>query len=103
MKPVSPVIPGLEKYEVEIAKDQDEYGTLPALPMNGGEYILTSWKLTWRDRFFALVTGDIYLSIWTFGRSVQPVLLEAGYPENACRELAATEGGARQIWRGKNA
>lgn len=80
MKPQSPVIPGLEEYEVKIAESQDEYGTLPALFVNGDEHIVTRWHLTWRERIVAFINGDIYLSIWRFGRPVQPVMMDVDEP-----------------------
>lgn len=80
MQPISPVVPGLEEHEIKIAESQDEYGTLPALPVDG-HYLVTRWRLTWRERLTALVNGDIYLFIWNFGGAVQPVQLAIDEPQ----------------------
>lgn len=81
MKPISPIIPGYEDLEVRIAEDQDEYETLPALPLDHGQRILTRWRLTWRERFTALFNGDIYLHVWTFGNPIQPLFMEVDEPQ----------------------
>ena len=79
MKPISPVIPGLEPFEIKIAEDQPEYETLPALKLHDGT-LVTRWRLTWRERLVALFNGDIYLHVWTFGKPLQPVYLEVDEP-----------------------
>lgn len=60
---------------VEIAKDQPQYQTLPALVYNDGK-ILTEWKLTEDEREAILRGENIRLWIWTFGRPLQPIALE---------------------------
>ena len=105
MKPISPIIPGLEEYEIKIAENQDEYETLVALPVNGPpndpEYIVTRWKMTWRERFLAFIHGDIYLSVWTFGRPLQPLMMDAGLPpeflSNAAMTAAAVDKEATNV------
>jgi hypothetical protein len=81
VKPVSPVIPGLEFAEIKIAEDQDEYGTLPALSIDNGERIVTRWTLSWRERLRVIFKGNIYLHVWRFGQPLQPVLLETTTPD----------------------
>lgn len=81
MKPVSPVIPGLEDYEVKIAENQDEYETLPALPVDDGRQIVTRWRLSFRERIVALINGNIYLHNYTFRQPLQPVFLEVDEPK----------------------
>lgn len=80
MKPVSPVIPGHTLPEIVFAKDQPEYQPLPAFRDHDG-YVLTRWRMTWRERLRVLFTGDIYLSLLTFGRPLQPVLLFTEKPK----------------------
>jgi hypothetical protein len=77
MKPISPVIAGVD--EIRIAEDQPEYETLPAIRTADG-YLISRWQLTWRERLVVLFNGDIYLWCLTFGRPVQPVILEVDPP-----------------------
>lgn len=81
MKPVSPVIEGLQHEEVIIAKDQPQYLPLPALPVNYGEIIITRWRMTWRERLAVFLGGDIFLLIWRFQNPLQPVKLEVNAPK----------------------
>ncbi|QQS33529.1 MAG: hypothetical protein IPM50_02795 [Acidobacteriota bacterium] len=76
MKPVSPIVKGCEDHEIRIAENQDEYETLPALPVDHGQRILTRWSLTWRERLTLLFKGNVYLHVWTFGRPIQPLYME---------------------------
>jgi hypothetical protein len=80
MKALSPIVPGFESEEIIFAKDQPQYLQLPALPVDGGQKIITRWRLTWRERLSILFTGDLYLWVWTFGRPLQPVALETAKP-----------------------
>lgn len=73
MTPTSPVIPGLERMERVYAKNQPEYIPLPALPLPGADGIITRWRLTWWERLKILWTGNLYLSVLTFGRPLQPL------------------------------
>lgn len=82
MTPQTPVVPGLEEYEIKIAESQDEYGTLPAIPVDN-EYMVSRWRLTWRERLIAFLQGDVYLSVWTFGHPMQPVMLQVDEPHLA--------------------
>lgn len=78
MKPVSPVVDGID--EVKIAENQEQYETLPAIITDEG-YVISRWKLTWRERLVLLFNGDIYLWMLTFGRPVQPVILDVDPPK----------------------
>ena len=71
MIPASPVVPGREHEEVVLGKDQPQYLALPALPIENG--IVTRWKLSWGERLCILWTGDLYLSVLTFGQRLQPL------------------------------
>lgn len=51
MKPVSPVIPGLESYEILLAKDQPQYQPLPTLVVEGDERrMISRWEFTGEER-----------------------------------------------------
>lgn len=79
MQPVSPVIPGLELPEVVYAKDQPEYNPLPVFKDENGT-VVSRWRLTWRERLCVLLRGDVYLTVMTFNRPLQPVRLETEPP-----------------------
>lgn len=91
MKPISPVIPGLEEYEIKIAENQPEYETLSALPIDDGQRIISRWRLTLRERLTLLLNGDLYLHTWTFGSPLQPVYLEVTEPELLVENRMNTE------------
>ena len=67
--------------EVIFAKNQPPYLPLPAVQV-GDEAgtIITRWRMTWRERIAAAWRGDVYLSIMTFGRPLQPVLVSIDSP-----------------------
>ncbi len=79
MQPVSPVVPGLNLQEIVFAKDQPEYFPLPAYRSEDG-YVVTRWKLTLCERIRVLLRGDIWLSVLTYNRPLQPVKLETEAP-----------------------
>lgn len=81
MTPQSPVVPGLEQHEIKIAENQDEYETLPALPVHDGDVVITRWNLTFLERLRLLFNGNLYLWIWRFRQPLQPVLLSVDKPE----------------------
>lgn len=74
MQPVSPVIPGLDAFELVIAKDQPEYQPLPALVTDVGQ-VTTRWEFTQEERDLIAAGGDVFLSMQTYGHSLQPVML----------------------------
>lgn len=77
-KPVSPVIPGYDQFEVIYAKNQPQYGQLPALLTSEtkGTY-LTRWELTDEEVAAIISSKSVYLFISTFGNPLQPVLIAA--------------------------
>lgn len=77
MHPVSPVIAGC--HQTLIAENQPEYETLPAI-VTGDGYVISRWHLSWRERLVVLFNGNIFLSCLTFGRPVQPVILDVEPP-----------------------
>lgn len=86
MKPVSPIIPGLEEEEIVIAKDQEEYKPLPALKVADG-YILTRWEFTEKDIENIQKTNSLYLYMLVGDGPVTPILLQTEHPIPAEQEL----------------
>jgi hypothetical protein len=86
MKPATPVIPGLKLTVTTFANDQPEYPQLPAFRDENG-VVLTRWRLTWGERFRILLSGNLWLTVRTFGRPLQPVKLSAGPSELIVRDL----------------
>lgn len=82
MKPVSPVFKPCD--EITIGANQSPYTPLPAVPLGDIEgTILTRWHLSWRERLTALIHGDVYLFVMTFGGKLQPMSLQVERPEAA--------------------
>jgi len=72
MKPIP-----FKKQNIEIAKDQDEYLTLPArILQNREQEVVSCWKLSWRELLNLIFTRRIWLSCWTFGNPLQPIRME---------------------------
>jgi hypothetical protein len=69
-----PVIDGLEKYEVVLAKDQPEYNPLRVLPslQHTGER-MSRWTLTDKQREAVANGADIFIEILTFNGPMQPI------------------------------
>lgn len=80
MQPENPVLPGHE--QMMFAADQPEYFPLPAIRLESREgEVITRWKPN-AEELAALNNGEsVYLSIWTFGRSLQPINLRVATPE----------------------
>lgn len=96
MNPVSPIIPGENLPEVVYAKDQPEYRPLPVFRDTDGA-VLSRWKLSWRERFRVLPSGDIYLWVLTFNHPLQPVMLQTERPRmTSDAEVAAIGTFARK-------
>lgn len=75
MKPIS-----FEQTNCMVAKNQDEYLTLPAHhdPENG---ILTScWKLSVDEIEIIKETGIIWFQQWTFNENMQPIMMTIENP-----------------------
>ena len=82
MQPVSPVVPDICHFgvsdplrqifkEIVIAKDQPQYIPLPAIIAK--PYVFTRWKLSWRERLRILFSGNLWLTVLTFGNPLQPI------------------------------
>jgi hypothetical protein len=75
---VSPVIPGFEHLEIPVAEDQEEYETLPMLPLNDkNQNILTRWKFTPEELEFIAKNGYVHVYTMTFGHKIQPMYVSA--------------------------
>lgn len=79
MRPVSPIVPGLDLPVTNFAETQDEYNTLPAYKQQDGT-VLTRRRLTWKERLHIFVRGDLHLFTLTFNRPLQPVNLQVERP-----------------------
>ncbi len=84
MRSISPVIPGMDLEETVFAKHQPQYNPLPAVMVDGR--VISRWKLTWRERFKLLVTGNLWLTLLTFGQPLQPILIEIDSPKRYLEE-----------------
>lgn len=62
------------------AKDQPQYIPLPAIKSQYGT-VITKWKLTWKERFRILLTGELGVLIKTFNDPIQPIKLIANINE----------------------
>jgi hypothetical protein len=68
MKPIE-----FPEQNVVFAKDQPEYQPLPAFRNDGGMGEVTScWRLSFRERLRILFTGNLWVSLATFGRPLTP-------------------------------
>lgn len=92
MTPVSPVIS--EEYadrEAVYAKNQPEYIPLPVIRSSEG-VVLSRWKITESERQAVSEGADVFLSVWTFNRSLRPVRLEIGECDRDLAAIAADMG-----------
>lgn len=80
MKPVSPVIPGMDLVEIVWAKDQPPYNPLATVVVDHGVRTISHWKLTWRERLRIFFTGDLWHTQLNFGMALQPILMETENP-----------------------
>ncbi len=67
-------------YNVIYAENQsDDYLPLPACRFKEGE-VITCWKLSFVERLNILFKGKLWLSVLTFNRRLQPLLLTIKKP-----------------------
>ena len=68
MKPIR-----FKEVNIEFAKDQPEYNTLPAYRDQGqqGE-VITCWKLSFKERFRILFGANIWLCLLSFHKPLTP-------------------------------
>jgi hypothetical protein len=80
MQPENPVIPGHE--QLVFGGSQPEYFNLPAIRLDSREgEVITRWKPSAEELALLNDGGSLFLHVWTFGRSLQPINLYAGTPE----------------------
>ncbi|HWQ97243.1 MAG TPA: hypothetical protein VN538_03995 [Clostridia bacterium] len=71
-----PVVDGLEKHEVVYAKDQPEYLPLRCLrSVSADVKVMSRWTLTPEQRKAVAEGADIFLTLFTFGQPLQPIIL----------------------------
>ncbi|MBU2685696.1 MAG: hypothetical protein KKF27_20835 [Gammaproteobacteria bacterium] len=76
---------------VTFAEDQPEYLPLPALKMPDGQ-VISCWNLTIIERLKVLLTGKIWLSVLTFNKPLQPLLMATDKP------FKIEKGGAKKCF-----
>jgi hypothetical protein len=64
-----------KEQNVVYAKDQPEYLPLPAYKSKDG-VVVCCWELSFKERLRVLITGKLWISMLTFNKPLQPVLLE---------------------------
>jgi hypothetical protein len=70
-----------KEVNVTFAKDQPEYLPLPAYRWNDSMGKITCcWKLSFFERLVILFTGNLWHSVLTFNKPLQPQLLEIKKP-----------------------
>ena len=77
MKPVK-----FKHANTEFAKDQPEYGTLPALRIDGPEgHVISCWKLSLWERIRILFFGCMWLNLISFNKPLTPSFLSVSRKE----------------------
>ena len=71
MKPIK-----FKEANVEYAKNQDAYNTLPAYKHESprGE-VVTCWKLTFIERLTLLFTGKLWVVVLSFNKPILPTFM----------------------------
>lgn len=84
MNAVSPVLPSSPAIpEVVLAKDQPEYIPLPVAVVDysdGVRSMISSYRLSWRERLQILFTGRVWWEQLTFGHALQPQKMYVSEP-----------------------
>lgn len=85
MEPVDPEIT-VDGWEPRVyAKSQTEYRPLPALFQRGPKgALLMRWRPTAEELAILLAGDDLYIEIWTFNQSVQPIAVGCWSNKVAC-------------------
>lgn len=67
---------------VEFAKGQDEYQTLPALKIDSPEgHVISCWKMSIKERLKILITGKMWMSLMSFNKPLTPSYLSVNRKE----------------------
>ena len=65
-----------------IAKDQDQYISLPAeVRKNEDGEVISCWQPTFKEKVRILFGANIYTTLLTFSGNIQPQRVTIGYPE----------------------
>jgi len=77
MKPIK-----FKDQNTTFAKDQPEYGQLPALVINSpqGE-VISCWKLSFREKVKILFTGKLWVSLMMFGKPLTPSMFSVNHKD----------------------
>lgn len=79
MTPVSPVVQGLEQFEIVFGADQPEYLPLPTLVGTAPNIaVISRWHLTDEERAQIAAGADIFTHHMTFGDMFQPLAVFVG-------------------------
>lgn len=93
MKPVSPVVAGLEQFEFVYAKNQPEYMQLPALVGNAPQRnVISRWELTEDERKLVSDGADVYLVQTTYDGIFSPTYLAVGGKDQPAQEFMQAYG-----------
>ena len=79
MKPCTPVIPGLDHYELKLGADQEGVEPLPALRSPDGR-IVSRWTFTPEERDIIAQGGDLYVTAYTLNHPLQALSLDIAQP-----------------------
>jgi hypothetical protein len=74
MKPIK-----FKDANVVFGAEQKEYMPCPAYKDQNGD-VITCWSLTLKEKVYVIFTGKIFLSIKTFNKPLQPLLLLTSNP-----------------------
>ena len=82
MQPITPVVPGNPYLPVsEIAKNQEQYNTLPCYEHGDREDTITiRWQLSWKERWQVFIGGCIWHQVLRFHKRLQPIKLTTYCP-----------------------
>jgi hypothetical protein len=69
----------LKGHNVVYAENQPEYLPLPAHRTEDG-VVTSCWGLSFRERIKVLITGRMYLQLFTFNKPLQPIILTVNKP-----------------------
>lgn len=76
MKPVSPVYPGFEQYEVNIGEGQPEYFPIPAIVTDDEKRrCISRWEFSEEERKQIAEGGTLVFQQLTFGQKFQPIAM----------------------------
>ena len=79
MTTASPVVAGLEQFEIVFGANQPEYNPLPALVGRAPEVrVISRWVPTPEERQLIAEGADIYTSQMTFNDRFQPLNVQVG-------------------------